>query len=202
MAKPLTDDHYFVAVGRAIHLYTLTENCMFCTFSALSSCSDSDLCRAIFYSHDSFAGRRTLLQRVITGGRWQKPERDIADRIIRACETSNRQRRQLAHVHILTSPDGTINQVFFKDLSRARVEQGAVFRKVTRRQLESMLKIMVDCHAEASAAYADLGRLIYSARQKARAKRARGSSHRRKTPEPQPEVSDPALEVPSESGAP
>lgn len=68
---------------------------MFSAFRVLSGCN-TDIARAIFYTLDSFPGKKTLLRRVarITAN---EAEKALVEDIISASEQSNNQRREIAH---------------------------------------------------------------------------------------------------------
>ena len=120
MTKPLTHEEYFAAVGRAIHLYTATENMM---FSALPLATDMTIGRAIWFTLEAFSAKRTMLQRVVAARRGHPVEKTATDRIIGAVETANKLRRQVAHVHIHPIKEEPPTQIHLKDLSNAPEEE-------------------------------------------------------------------------------
>jgi hypothetical protein len=185
MTKPLTHEEYFAAVGRAIHLYTATENMMFSAFVFLAA-TDMTIGRAIWFTLEAFSAKRTMLQRVVAARQGHPVEKTATDRIIGAVETANKLRRQVAHVHIHAIKEEP-TQIHLKDLSNAP-ERDVTWKTVSRGEMEHLVKTLQECEERAEAALIDLWRLgepeiLRKARQW-RGGANQAASRRRKTPEP------------------
>lgn len=103
-ATPLSIDGYFIATGKVMQNCMLTELCMYKALQILGACSE-DIASTIFYTFDALPGRQALLRRVV---RVKNNPQDVAvvERISRAAEKANNQRKDLAHSSLaFTSPD-------------------------------------------------------------------------------------------------
>ncbi len=63
MSTLATSDEFLIAVGKLVHNASVNEAFMFSAFKILSVCP-AKTARAIFYTLDSFPGKKTLLTRV------------------------------------------------------------------------------------------------------------------------------------------
>lgn len=149
----LTEDEYFHAVGQIIHLCTEAENAMFAAFAFLAHC-DRELARAIFYTLDSFPGRRTLLRRTATIVCDAK-QKKLVERIIEGAEKANNQRREVAHVNIVPNTQDGVVQVRFKDLN-GHERESSIRRPISRRRLDQLILDTIGATAFATEALTEL----------------------------------------------
>jgi len=96
MAKtPITVKEYFELVGSLIAHASVNEMFMFNAFHTLSGCKPL-LAASIFYTLDSFPGKKNLLLRVLSSV-GDEQDKVLINGIISASEKSNKQRRVVAH---------------------------------------------------------------------------------------------------------
>jgi hypothetical protein len=103
-ATPLSINEYFIETGNVMQNCLLTELCMYKALQILSGCSE-DVAIAIFYTFDALPGRQALLRRVVDV-RSERQDAELVDRINKAAEKANNQRKSLAHASLaFPSPD-------------------------------------------------------------------------------------------------
>lgn len=95
VATPASSTEYLITIGKLVHNSTANELFMFAAFKILSGCP-SVSASAIFYTLDSFQGKKSLLKRVVkaTG---DKEDEELLEQIIEAAEKSNNQRNEVSH---------------------------------------------------------------------------------------------------------
>lgn len=104
---PVTPDEHHVIVGKLEHNACAAEAMMFAVFRILSGTSVK-VARAIFYTLDSFPGKKNLLLRVAR--ETANPEElDLIDLVISGVEKCNNQRKQVAHSIMLFTDTSTMS---------------------------------------------------------------------------------------------
>src|SRR5690606_24412910 len=97
----------------------------------------------------------SMLKRVATARYGHPDERRLSDEIIRICELANKQRRRFAHVHVLEDDKG-VQQIIFKELTEDTRDDGAPSRRISRKEIEALMKTMEEYDKKAEAALIEL----------------------------------------------
>ena len=92
---PVSSNEHLIIVGKLEHLATVTELILCGALRVLLGCQPK-VARAIFYTLDSFPGKRNLLQRVVAEVGDDR-DKTLVDAMIAAAERASNQRRQVAH---------------------------------------------------------------------------------------------------------
>lgn len=99
MSTPVYRKDFMISIGGLVQNATINEALMFNAFRILSGCQ-TPMARAIFYTLDSFPGKRTLLNRVCDEV-GDEEDKKLIRAIIDAAKKSNKQRREVAHTLVL-----------------------------------------------------------------------------------------------------
>lgn len=102
-------------VGKLVQNAAINELYMFGAFQILSKCNPK-IAAAIFYTLDSFPGKKTLLTRVcaISG---DDRDKELVDAIIDASYKSNNQRQQVSHGLALSQDENDNPQIILNPKS-------------------------------------------------------------------------------------
>lgn len=114
------------------------EAVMSTTFKIISGISKPNLARAIFYTLDSFPGRKALLTRVaeVNG---DATETALVKTIIDACEVANNQRREVAHAVMIVDYRSDIKTKKLTPIRIVNPKTGGHGKVVTTEWLEDLL---------------------------------------------------------------
>lgn len=148
-STPVSKNDYLIAVGRTVQNATLNESFMFTAFKIISGCSTATA-SAIFYTLDSFQGKKSLLMRtVIATGDPQ--DKQLIETIIQAAEKSNNQRRELAHtIALFATNDLTANPHAIFNPKKRRTQT------LTKDWLSSLMGHSIDAAREGFQAFEQL----------------------------------------------
>jgi hypothetical protein len=99
----VTSEEHLIIVGKLEHNAAATELAMCTALRVLLGCAPN-VARAIFFTLDSFPGKRQLLRRIVREVGDAK-EAELVEDIIAASEKSNNQRKEVAHALMLFDAD-------------------------------------------------------------------------------------------------
>ena|SRR6185312_5077239 len=94
-STPATTEEHLIAIGKLLHNASSNEIFMLKAFQILSS-TTAKTAQVIFYTFDALPGRINLLERTCKAC-GDEQDNEIVEKIIRAAEKSNNQRKQVAH---------------------------------------------------------------------------------------------------------
>lgn len=143
-----TNEEYLMAVGKVVNNATLAEAFMFTAFKILSGC-ETIIASAIFYTHDSFSGKKSLLRRLVESVGDDEDKRLIGA-IIDACIKSNNQRRELAHsIPGWAEPHTTSPAIIYQPKTRST-------KPVTKDSLLALIRVSFEAVQEGQTAFQKL----------------------------------------------
>lgn len=97
---PASQDDYLMAIGKVVNNATLIESFMFTAFKILSGCSGRTA-NAIFYTHDTLQGKKSLLMRLVEVA-GDDQDKALIKVMIKSAETANKQRQQISHAILVS----------------------------------------------------------------------------------------------------
>jgi hypothetical protein len=110
---------YLIAVGKLVQNTTVIESFMANALKHLLKCRKKTA-DAIFYTHDSFQSKASLLRRVVVAN-GEAADKEFVERIISAATKANNQRRQIAHsMQLSKNPDEGSEFVIYSPKSAQR----------------------------------------------------------------------------------
>jgi hypothetical protein len=146
MTSPSVYERALMTVGQLEHQAAVTELFLFSAFRVLSGC-DTPIAHAIYYTFDSFDGRRNLFNR-IKKARLQFES--YIKRLIKAGEIANELRREVAHALISLDQESITGKVTLLKIKTMKHQD------VSHDYLDGLMARSSGALKDARAAYTDL----------------------------------------------
>jgi hypothetical protein len=105
----LSDIDYFIAVGKLVNNAVGAEAMMFTTFRILTGCPRK-IAGTIFYTHESFFGKKSLLKRTVDEI-GDDEDKQLVKALIEAANTANNQRREVSHTILMSATKDGKDQI-------------------------------------------------------------------------------------------
>ena len=147
--QPVSEEEYFITVGKLVHHATVAETLLALTFRLLSGCNEA-IANAIFYTVDALPTRKNLVNRVLNVVNHDDEDRRLVNELFDAATLTQTQRNELAHAMLMqVGPDGRLSRMRLKDPQQP-------FRPISAAYLDSLINLTADALTTAIPAYGRL----------------------------------------------